>query len=387
MGEQEQRASTEVATRQPQTQEDWLSQQTGVSMFRTETGHMALSFNPEFASRFNFLAPVSQVLQLDASWRPVPKVIQLDPEVDFYSRKGKLQLSKQGLNKLAQLAQIEKDGAPQVDYMQGAGIAITVFARQRNIDGTWRKTSGSKTVWFARQEAKIRRDNASKSEEYIEKLIDEFYDQIAQKVETMAWLRCVRELLGVPNEFTNQTARKPFFVMGVAFVPDWSNPQIGRLLDLQFGQGIKDLYGEPPEGARQVASGAQAQVREIEPPDGSMDADVDGFDDDEPYGSDPGPEAASPEEWDEPEGGVQAPPLPEIPKPTDGGFVPKGGPFQGKNVEEWASTEEGKKWLAAAIYRMRSDDKKAQGLAWLSWAEQKQVTFADLEARAQAQAA
>jgi len=43
----------------------------------------------------------------------------------------------------------------------------------------------------------------------------------APSFETRAWLRCVRELLGLPGEFTQQQLSKPFFVIGVAFTPDY----------------------------------------------------------------------------------------------------------------------------------------------------------------------
>ena len=47
--------STDVVPRDPRSQEQWLSEQTGVEFFKTPDGSLALSFSKDFAMRFNCL--------------------------------------------------------------------------------------------------------------------------------------------------------------------------------------------------------------------------------------------------------------------------------------------------------------------------------------------
>jgi hypothetical protein len=345
----------------PRTTDDWLVDQTGVDTFHTQDGQLAMSFKPDFVARFNFLGPQSQVVQLDPSFKPIAKVITLNKDVHAYKSQGKYQLTKQGLSNLAELAQIEKDGDPKWDYMDGKGLAVTVRARRRNIDGTWRHTAASKTVWFDRAEKKIRREAGSKNENEVEKLIDEFYDHVSSKLETKSWLRCVREMLGIPNAFTERDLQKPFFVIGVALVPDWSNPQISKLLDVQFDRGSRDLFGDAPTADAMPP----AAKRELGPGDGSFDADVD--------------EADAWDDDDEPEEAEGSAEEPESFAEPEEGFTPNRGPYEGTHVKDIVQTAEGRQWVAGMVAKMRSENKKAQGLAWLSWSLQVQVTMDTLD--------
>lgn len=364
----------------PRTTDDWLAAQTGVNIFKTESGQTCISFDPAFANRFNFLTPISQVMQLDPNWRPVPRVLQLNPAKHAYRRKGKFDLTKQGLGLLADLAGIEKDGEPSWNYMDGKGVRVTVRARQRKSDGTWRHGAGTITVWFERAEAKIRREAAGASENEVEKRIDEFYDHCSSKAETRAWLRSVRELLGLPGEFTEAELRRPFFVIGYAFVPDWTNPHIARMLNLQFGDGSRDLYGSEPE-VQSLPEAVKPAPRELAPSTGEFDADVDGDDWDGIGGEEaevepdfgPGVEIVD---------AVEVPPVaptpPTPPQKPEVTFTPLSGPYQNVPVEAIVGTADGRVWIAAALAKMEDPVKRQQGLDWLSFALGRQVTMADL---------
>ena len=54
-----------------------------------------------------------------------------------------------------------------------------------------------------------------------------------------------------------------------------------------------------------------------------------------------------------------------------------GGPFKGESIEEIVQSAEGRAWLATFI-PSRVEKHQRIGLAWLSWALQREVTLDDL---------
>jgi hypothetical protein len=55
-----------------------------------------------------------------------------------------------------------------------------------------------------------------------------------------------------------------------------------------------------------------------------------------------------------------------------------GGPFEGRSIDEIVQTADGRAWLAGFI-PSRHEKHQRIGLAWLSWALQREVTLDDLK--------
>jgi hypothetical protein len=67
----------------------------------------------------------------------------------------------------------------------------------------------------------------------------------------------------------------------------------------------------------------------------------------------------------------------DFPKPTQI-LRSHGGPFEGQSIDEIVQTAEGRAWLAGHI-PSRPEKHQQIGLAWLSWALQREVGLDDLD--------
>jgi hypothetical protein len=70
--------------------------------------------------------------------------------------------------------------------------------------------------------------------------------------------------------------------------------------------------------------------------------------------------------------------MPELPKPKQS-LRAHGGQFEGKPIEEIVQSADGRAWLAGHI-PSRPEKHQQIGLAWLSWALQREVALDDLGA-------
>ena len=178
------------------------------------------------------------------------------------AEKRKRALNAKALGKLASLAGIEKV-REDFDWMDGTGVKVTVTGRQRGPDGTWKVNQASKVVRFARLERKVRREAIESAEadrprprrglgpkripvaltdDDLEKRIDDEMEHIDQKVSTKAWSRVIRSLLSLPATFTEAQLRKPFFTLAWVVTPDYANPHVARVIDVNFREASRDLY-------------------------------------------------------------------------------------------------------------------------------------------------
>ena len=254
--------------------EKWLSEKAGVEISDTPAGRV-IQIPPQLAQRVNLLVPASQVVQVDRNYSPIPRIVQLDVEADSYveqwhskPEKRKRALNAKALGKLASLAGIEKV-REDFDWMDGTGVKVTVTGRQRGPDGTWKVNQASKVVRFARLERKVRREAIEQREKLIarardegwdperipvaltdddlEKRIDDEMEHIDQKVSTKAWSRVIRSLLSLPATFTEAQLRKPFFTLAWVVTPDYTNPHVARVIDVNFREASRDLYAVEDE--------------------------------------------------------------------------------------------------------------------------------------------
>jgi hypothetical protein len=386
-------AGTEVErsdSRELTKTEEWLSQQTGVTVEEVG-GKRMISITPQLEQRVHVLGPISQVVQLDPNWSPNPRIVQLNVQSDSFPVQGGRALNKVGLAKLADLAQIEIVDQKR-DYMGGTGITTTTTAKMRGPDGLWRHSTQSKTVRFDQLRRKVarrlREKNANVDDDAIDKAYDEELEFVNEKAETKSFLRCVRLLLSVKGKYSAAELAKPFLVIGWNMTPDWSNPHVRDLIAAQFRSGAAELYGGSAEDAEPVA-----QIEDTTPdPDVShadrlaqVPADLDELDAAEEAAEEGGDPVdlseveaggAEPEEWDV-DGNTED--AFEIPKP-ERGFKPKKGPFAGQDVEDIVSEDDGRRWLAELVDAMlgaddpRKEKQGRQALEWLEWGSNGEIT-------------
>ena len=387
---------------------EWLSKQTGTDVKQVD-GQVVISFGRQIEEKLNCLAPVSQVAQVDPMFSPTPRLVNLNIASDAFEVKkgtGTYSLNKIGLSKLADAAQIEAI-SQRMEYMGNQGVRAIVIARMRKPDGTWRMEPKAKAVRFDVLKREVERRLKSAAKKYkksaptqddIDKAFDDELVFVEEKAATKASLRCVRSLLSVKGTYTKAELAKPFLVVTWNFSPDWSNPRVAEMLALQYREGTEELYGESPTHsalARETdalpASGQHtaAALEAAEHDADALEAAEDAVAQHNSGEPDPIPaeEAAEPpqqppaesdpEAWDITADEQLSPAL-QVPMP-EVHFTPSAGPFKDTDVEQIVATPEGKVWLAQVVDKLKDADKRDQGLAWLEWSTNGDVTEETLE--------
>ena len=408
--------------------EKWLSEKAGVEISDTPAGRV-IQIPPQLAQRVNLLVPASQVVQVDRNYSPIPRIVQLDVEADSYVEqwhskpaKRKRALNAKALGKLASLAGIEKV-REDFDWMDGTGVKATVTGRQRGPDGTWKVNQASKVVRFARLERKVRREAIEQREKLIarardegwdperipvaltdddlEKRIDDEMEHIDQKVTTKAWSRVIRSLLSLPATFTEAAAAQAVLHARVGGDARLHQPARRARHRRQLPRGQprpvrrRGRAGRAARrgGHRRRARRRRARRHRRDPrrrghrgptttpePEGFDDPDDDEDPGDDPEPDEPGDEA---EDFDEQGAfdmdlGPGAPPRPsQIVRFREG-------PHQGLTVDAVIEDPEGRVWVAERAAKMRASQMRDNLIAWLSWAEGRELELGDLAGVAQA---
>jgi hypothetical protein len=388
MADKQQRkgGKSQAVAQRPRAQDmdSWLANLAGVEVHETSDGMKGLSFPKGILEHVNLLAPLSQVIQVDRNWKPEFRVTELSGDDVYDVKGGKKAISKVGLMKLVNLAQIQPIGSPEWNYLDGQGIRCSVTVGMKGPDGRDRTANGTITVWFEvlkNQVAERLRKAATKGHrsQPTDQEIDAAYwaerEFLDEKIESKSMLRAVRNLLSVKPAYTAAELQKPFFTISYLFTPDWHSPGVQELVRINYQRAEGQLYGgdlPPPEPAGPAEPAPELHPA---PEPASEPAEPEPEPEPEPE-DDPGPEDDG-GAWDfdgeeEPvEGEVERPPKPEQ------GFKPRGGPYRGKDVEEIVQSAEGQEWLANQIPR-HPEDRRPVALAWLSWGMGREVTEEEL---------
>lgn len=386
--------------------EQWLTERAQVSLEVMPDGKKIIRFAEETARIVNLLGPLSQVVQVSPHFTPRPAVIWLDRARDVYEQskawnpdtrrsEPRLALHAKALAKLADIAGIEHLQTDW-DYMGGRGVRATVHGQMRNPDGTKRLEAKSKQVVYAHRERKIRNDAVAKWEKWnkgpweklqngealsdnerkdakpppteaeLQALVDQDLEFLAEKVETKAWARVIRSLLGIQPHYSEAEIAKPFLAVTYAFTPDSRDPAAQQIISAQFREGMAKLYGAPENSGVAPPPLSHSSTRLLNP---GADLDEDAEDGDEQRQAqeprhDPSSQGAA--EQDEFEDADEWESAPAPARPTLD--VPLGGAWAGKNASEAAQSQQGRQWLAKNIPRLRKPEKRSAILAWLSWA-------------------
>jgi len=224
----------------------------------------------------NLLLPSIHMEGLSEFHSPVLDYCELSPEISdgdvyFHSESKKLVPSKQGLMKLAMCAGImwdmsrtgRTDDRKSRDY-----VSYSACGAVRRIDGTLVHFPAEYDMDFAVIEEKLR-DQYTKKGKSAKKTGDELHGYIDYCVkrdllykrehklkicESGAMTRVIRSLLGLKAGYTAQELKKPFVVARIVFRPDYSDPEIRKIMIKKSIESITGIYGGVDEDVNEQIS-------------------------------------------------------------------------------------------------------------------------------------
>lgn len=213
----------------------------------------------------NLLLPSTHIENMSEFHSPVIDYVELSPEpadgdVYYHSESKKMVPSKQGLVKLAVCAGImwdmsltkRTDNRESRDY-----VSFRAVGGVRKADGTVVPFSAEYDMDFEVIENKLR-DQYEKSGKKAKKTGDELQSYVDYCVkrdllykrehklklcESGAMNRVIRSLLGLKAGYTKQELTKPFVVARIVFRPDYSDPEIRRIMVQKSIESITSVYG------------------------------------------------------------------------------------------------------------------------------------------------
>lgn len=251
-------------------------------MAKTETSLIELK---DYEGKYNVLFPQSQMTQISPYHRIRVEEVKIDPNPDngdvfkVGSKKvgsnwqDVLSLSKTGILKLATAAGIvwnwqeTKVLSSSKDY-----VLFQAVGAMRKPSGEWIPLKSTKEIDLDVIEAETYESNLKKAEsmnsEQRKGMTPELWADTQTKnnmiqwkknklmrAETGAMLRVVRALLSIKHQYSPQELKKPFAVPTVDFTPDYSDPEVKRMVAAQSLKSASELFGQ--SNMQQLSSGQQ----------------------------------------------------------------------------------------------------------------------------------
>jgi hypothetical protein len=226
-------------------------------------------FPDELRARFNVLQPVTAVVAADPLWSPSVRAVALDvgdqqgrgsPHVYPGTRRGMLALSKLGNALLADAAGVRvAHTEPFHEGLRDRQFGWRATVEVRMGDGTWKHVTESHVTDLDDEleaiEAQVLKSAAYDVEQgrdpwpeakitarTRERWIKE-KPHFQAKGETKAVLRAMRLIMQVQHEYPAAALARPFLVVGFSMTPDYSDPDVRRML-LEAGvAGTSRAYG------------------------------------------------------------------------------------------------------------------------------------------------
>ena len=182
---------------------------------------------------YNVLAPETMTQITPWHQITVTKTL-LDPDPqsggDVYPQSGKLALTKIGLLKLADAAGIRFGPTKLKRYLEDGSFEAFVIAEKQDPDGTWRQYPGS-YFWDVTERLASIGNPISRSGKNEAKMIRTF---AAQRAETGAMNRAIRNIIGVKATYTPGEIRRPFIMARVNFNP-FNDPAVRDAYRMALG--------------------------------------------------------------------------------------------------------------------------------------------------------
>jgi hypothetical protein len=381
--------------------EKWLSEQGHFTYTTLDDGRRMIEVDDALKNSVILLGPVANIVPVTSNWTPQVRPMRITPgEGTFKVGSVKvgngyddvLDLDATMWAKLGALAGVER--VKTTTSRHQTGMQVTVTARKRGPDGNWTYTSASRDAEYDVEAELIEIDAREKWEKFgkpknkpepsaldIRKLVLRMRQFLQPTLETKAFSRCVKALVGVSSFRKSALVAKPLMAIAWVMTPDLNDPGSRALVQMQYDTANADLFGEREGDGALVLGAGDHMLTTEEVAVTTGDLGMAGYDEPEPAPESPEPPAEAPPEetWDI---GEETPAVPtqepSPPKPASG-FQPSSGPFAGKSVEEIVATREGREWLVLAHGKLRQADKKQQVLDWLSWACERAISSETLQ--------
>lgn len=239
-----------------------------------QDGMRAVVIPKGVGDHFNLITPVQHFAQSDPNFTPSVRLIELDTGTLLSDeRKGKsphfykiakdsFGLTKQGLEAVGQAAGIVRTQAkliPKDELRPGVAYGYRASVWIRRSDGTVESVTRDRDWHEAAERAEIEQEvktlaarypndwSAERASGEVEKRWIAELRYGAAKVESKAINRAIRAALSLPS-LSAKDVQKPFLIVGYQFTPDYSDPEVKRIL-VQSGLGaVSQLYpGADPE--------------------------------------------------------------------------------------------------------------------------------------------
>lgn len=216
---------------------------------------------------YNILTPSITLDGLSERHKATVETISLSPDPDigdvYKHQEGRFIISKQGLDKLAVLADIiwDKDECKRIDDKSNRDyIAYKAFGAIKKADGKYVPAVGYKDMDFLveREELEFKYLNKARKANKSGEAADEYVkycvtrDMIHKRkyggemCESGARNRVTRALLGVLKGYTQKQLQKPFVVIKITYQPDYDDPEIKKLMTYLSATAQTNIFGPLP---------------------------------------------------------------------------------------------------------------------------------------------
>lgn len=251
---------------------------------RTESSLIELK---DYEGRYNVLFPQSRMTQISPYHRIRVEEVKInpDPEAGDVFKVGTrkvgdkwedvLSLSKTAILKIATAAGIvwnwneTRPITATKDY-----VLYQAVGAMRKPSGEWIPLKATKEIDLEVIEAETYEANLKKAEsmtgEQRKGMTPEQWAEVQTKANMMQWkknklmraetgamLRVVRALLSIKHHYSPGELNKPFAVPTVDFTPDYSDPEVKRMIAAQSLKAASDLFGQ--ETVQQLTPGQMEQ--------------------------------------------------------------------------------------------------------------------------------
>ena len=400
-----------------------LAEGAGMTLKQLDDGSRVWAVQSELRQRYNVLAPISTVAQVDANWSPLPKIVIVDPGGNNTFKVGWDAESKTDMHSMQRVALDALAEASGINIHRQwterfpGGFKVHVATRRRRADGlldqrirsseviyddlaeeieigklekwerfnkdAWEKKQAGETL--NRQQQKDAKPPPSKLEIRKEVLRERKF--APRKAETNAFGRCVRAHLGLPGAMPVKEYAKPFLCFTWSFTPDYSRPGTRELVHQLHSDAEEGLYGRedviedvtldegPLPHELTVVTHEQDGVSVTADLESGEVLDAPVQEQDPEYDFDPGPDYEEPDDRD-------GSPVDVFPEPDHGFTIAKRHPtYGGRHVRDVVQDgQPGWDLIAKMATDTKNETQRNLILQWLSWAGQDEVTLEALQA-------
>ncbi len=269
-------------------------------MAKTETSLIELK---DYEGKYNVLFPQSQMTQISPYHRIRVEEVKInpDPEAGDVFKVGSkragnswqdvLSLSKTGVLKLATAAGIVWNwNETRVLSSSKDYVLYQAVGAMRKPSGEWIPLKATKEIDLdvieaETYESNLKKADALKPEQRKGMTPEQWADMQTRtnmiqwkknklmRAETGAMLRVVRALLSIKHQYSPAELKKPFAVPTVDFTPDYSDPEVKRMIAAQSLKAASDLFGQgtvqqlnPGQIGQPADAGAFLKQQQGQPP-------------------------------------------------------------------------------------------------------------------------